>query len=286
MSAPDKEWKILDLLKLTEVLFEEKSISSPRLNAELLLSKTLNTERINLYTNFDKPLNVSEVDSFREKVKRRLNFEPIQYILGEAHFYGKTFRVNQSVLIPRAETELLVEKTIEYITRNSLIDPRLLEIGTGSGCISISVAANASCHIDAIDNNQRAIETAIENASQHKMKGNVNFFAFDFILEEVKIDKYDIIICNPPYISSNEFLDLPAEIREYEPNSALTDGGDGLEFYRKIFKQYSSVAKKPHILLEIGDGKEAAVAKLVNEFSIQNHIIHKDLLKIDRVLEF
>lgn len=286
MSSQEKQWKILELLKLTEELFSGKSINNPRLNAELLLSKTLNVERINLYTDFEKPLNQTELNQFRDKVKRRLNYEPLQYIVNEAHFYGRSFRVNSSVLIPRPETELLVEKAIDIIRETNLPEPHILEIGTGSGCISISIAANVDCRIDAIDNNENSIATAKLNASHYQLKGKISFSLSDLIKQNIKLDSYDIVISNPPYIPADEFADLPEEIRNYEPKSSLTDNGDGLTFYRRIFELYSVAKKKPCVLLEIGDKKREAVEALAGEYSISKYLFHKDLLKIERVLEF
>jgi len=285
MESKSGQLKILELLKLTENLFKEKSIVNPRLNAELLLSNCLNIERISLYTDFDKPLNETEVNIFREKVKRRLNFEPLQYILEEAHFYGKTFKVNPSVMIPRPETELLVEKTIELIRGNELAEPKILEIGTGSGCISISIASNVPCIIDAIDIDEKAVRTAEDNLLLNKTIGKINFSICDFITQDISIEDYDIIVSNPPYIPETEYFTLPDEIKKYEPQSALTDKSDGLKFYRRIFKLYKSSLKKPSCLLEIGDGKKDVVEKLVNEYSIKNYVFHKDLLNIYRVLE-
>jgi len=284
MQTQIKAKTILELIKITESLFREKEISNPRLNAELLIANTLHTERINLYIDFEKPLNETELESFREKVKRRLKNEPLQYILGEAHFFGKVFKVNPSVLIPRPETELLVEKTLELIDEKKLENPKILEIGTGSGCISISIAANSNCNIDALDNSRESIETAKQNARVNGTDDNINFFVCDFLKKDLIFDKYDIIISNPPYIPAEEFKSLEYEIKDFEPETALTDYGDGLEFYRRIFALYNSAVIKPAVLIEIGDGKKEAVEKAVNEFSIQNYTFHKDLLNIYRII--
>ncbi|HJY64514.1 MAG TPA: peptide chain release factor N(5)-glutamine methyltransferase [Ignavibacteria bacterium] len=293
MVTQTKARTILELIKVTEKLFREKEISNPRLNAELLIASTLQTERINLYLDFEKPLTDTELTDFREKVKRRQKNEPLQYILGEAHFYGRKFNVNPSVLIPRPETELLVEKTLEVIGNKKASpreggdeNPKILEIGTGSGCISISIAANINCSIDAIDNDPEAINTATYNSRINSTESRINFFVSDFIKQDLHIDKYDIVISNPPYIPAVEFNTLSREINEYEPMNALTDNGNGLEFYRRIFTLYNSAAVKPLVIIEIGDGKKEAVENLANEFSIAGFTFYKDLLNIYRLISF
>lgn len=277
---------ILEIIKAAENLFREKAVTNPRLSAELLMADTLKTERINLYMNFDKPLNEQELERYRQLVKRRLNHEPLQYIVGEAHFYGRKFLVNRSVLIPRPETELLVEKTIEIIKDKKLEHPEILEIGTGSGCISISIAAEVECSIDAIDLNSEIISAAIDNAKLNGADDRVRFSEKDFMSNSISAENYDIIISNPPYIPADEFNTLPNEIRDYEPGHALTDNLDGLEFYRRIFTLYNAAAKKPAVILEIGDGKKEKVEKTAGEYSIKNYFFHKDLLGIYRVFTF
>src|SRR4030095_2908704 len=286
MEVTQKKRQVLELLKLTENLFKERLIDNPRLNAELLLAHTLNTERIKLYLDFEKPVTDEELAEFKDKVKRRLNHEPVQYIVGEAHFFGRKFKVNKSVLIPRPETELIVEKTLETCAKNSLESPKILEIGTGSGCISISIAGAMECFIDAIELSAEAIEIAKENAEVNNTDKKINFKKNDIINQDIKLDDYDIVISNPPYISKNDFSDLAPEIKNHEPVSALTDGEDGLRFYRRIFELYNLAEKKPYVLLEIGDGKKDIVENLLKDSGIGNYFFHKDLLNINRVLEF
>lgn len=284
MNGQDKAWKILDLLKTTEELFRNRNFINPRLNAEMLLADTLKTERIKLYIDFEKPLTEPELDRFRLKVKRRLANEPLQYITGKAHFYGLEFSVNPAVLIPRPETELLVEKALEIIKGNR--KPKILEIGAGSGCISVSIAANVNCQIDAIDVSGSAIETASANAADNVLKGEITFSEKNVLGSEINFAGYDLIISNPPYIPGAEMTGLEPQVRDFEPSIALTDNGDGLEFYRRIFELYNTAGTKPAVLLEIGDGKKEAVEKLLQDFKILKYTFHKDLLNIFRVLEF
>jgi release factor glutamine methyltransferase len=279
-----RTWKILDLLKVTEEHFRKNNIESPRLNAELLLSGTLNTKRINLYLDFEKPLTESELTDYREKIRRRLTGEPVQYILGEAEFYGLKFKVNPDALIPRPETELLVDKALELIHNERLENPNILEIGTGSGCVSIAVASKALCNITAIDISEKALVTASENSLQNNTTTKVTFEHKDFFKDTGSLHGYNLVISNPPYIAAGEISSLQQEVKDFEPLNALTDNEDGLSFYRKIFELSENCDKGTGILVEIGDGKKEKVEALLREHNITNYEFYKDLINIERVL--
>ena len=285
MKETVKTWTVLDILKVTEAAFRERGISNPRLNAELLLADTTGDSRINLYLNFEKPLTESEVSLYRDKVKRRLKFEPLQYIRGKTEFYSLEFNVTPDVLIPRQETEILVEKVLEYIKVSGLECPKILEIGTGSGCISIAIAANAECNIRAFDISNEAVKVAEINATANGTSDKIKFETVDFFDPGVTFEGYDIIVSNPPYISANDVPGLNEEVNGYEPYIALTDDGDGLSFYKRIFELYNVTQNKPFIFLEVGDGKKEAIVKLLSESSVNNYIIHNDLMNMPRVLE-
>jgi len=281
-----KVWTILDILKVSEGLLKGKNIDKPRLNAELLLCDTLNTMRINLYLDFEKPLTEQEIAGYRTKIKRRINGEPLQYILGKAEFYGLKFIVNPSVLIPRQETELLVEKTLEFIHSDESVSHNILEIGTGSGCISIAIAANSECRIDAIDINSSALKTAQANSERNKTSSKINFQLKNILSDFESFNGYDIIVSNPPYIPLKEMASLQIEVKDYEPSSALTDGSDGLTFYRKIIELAKKTGNGIKVLLEIGDTSKSRVEVLLRENSINNYFFYKDLICIHRVLYF
>lgn len=285
MSTAVKTWRILDILKVTEAAFAEKGIKNPRLNAELLLAETTGESRFSLYLNFEKPLTESEVSDYREKVKRRLKHEPLQYILGKAGFYGMDLMVNPSVLIPRQETEILVEKVLEYVKGSNTARPKILEIGTGSGCISAAIAVNCECSVTAIDISAEAVDLAKENAALNNLNGKVQFITRDFFDTGLTFEGYDIIVSNPPYISAADVPGLNEEVNAYEPYIALTDSGDGLSFYKRIFELYNSSVNKPAVFLEIGDGKKESIVKLLSESNISEYNIHRDLIKLPRVLE-
>lgn len=284
MAETLKTWRVLDIIKVTEAAFADKGIKNPRLNAELLLCDITGDKRIELYLNFEKPLTKAEVEAYRQHVKRRLAFEPLQYILGKTEFYGLNFRVNCSVLIPRQETEILVEKALEYITNCKPDNPKILEIGTGSGCISAAIAANTVCEIDAVDVSPEAVNLAAENASNKELKGKIIFSVKDFFNDINSFEGYDIVVSNPPYIAASDVPGLDEEVNGYEPVIALSDNDDGLSFYRKIFQLFNSVNKKPVLLLELGDGKKEQTINLLKENGILSYKIFNDLIGIPRVL--
>ena len=274
------------ILEISEEALRKKGIENPRLNAELLLASVLNTERINLYLDFEKPLTDDEINSYREKIKRRLSREPLQYIVGYCEFYGMKFTVTPDVLIPRPETEILVEESIKRITALKTESIRILEIGTGSGCISIAIAANCDGTIDAVDLNEKALAVAARNASAYNLKSKINFQRKDLLISFHSFEEYDLVVSNPPYIPADEFELLPDEIKKFEPRNALTDEKDGLSYYRKIIELAARTKNGVRCLVEIGDGKRDRVEGLLIENSIKNYGFSKDLQGIDRVLKF
>jgi release factor glutamine methyltransferase len=284
MEQAQKTWRVLDLLKVSENLLKEKNIDNPRLNAELLLCDVLKEKRINLYLNFEKPLSESEISEFRAKLRRRLNREPLQYILGYADFYGLRFKVTPDVLIPRPETEILVEKAIEIISSFEMINPKILEIGTGSGCISIAIANKVNCKIEAIDISDDALRLAQENSDTHSTSSKFTFLKKDILTGCMNFDDYDIVLCNPPYIAAKEMETIQEEIKKHEPRKALTDEEEGLKFYKKIFELMQATSSKIKLLLEIGDGKRNAVESLLKKYNIAKFVFYKDYNGTDRVL--
>jgi release factor glutamine methyltransferase len=284
MEQAQKTWRVLELIKVTENLLREKNIENPRLNAELLLCDVLNEPRIKLYLDFEKPLSPDEINEYRSKIKRRINREPLQYILGYTEFYGLRFNVTPEVLIPRPETEILVEKAIEMISSFEIMNPKILEIGAGSGCIAVSVANKVNCSIDSIDISNEALEVAKKNSELHKTTDKIDFLNKNF-LEDIKSFKgYDIIISNPPYIPAGEIDTIQDEIKNFEPKYALTDDNEGLSFYKHIFNLAKADNSPLKIFLEIGDGKRSKIEDLLIKSGIKNFIFYKDYHGIDRVL--
>lgn len=283
MEPNQKTWHVLELLKVSENLLKEKNIDNPRLNAELLLSDILKEPRINLYLNFEKPLSEAEISGYRAHIRRRLNREPLQYILGYTEFFGIRFKVTPDVLIPRPETEILAEKAIEHISLEN-IKPKILEIGTGSGCISISIASKVNCCIDAIDISPEALEIAEQNSETHGTTSKINFINKNILTDFVDFNNYDIIISNPPYISAGEMGTVQDEIKKYEPKIALTAGEQGISFYSRIIEIFKATSSRVKLFLEIGDEKRNAVEQILKSNNITGFNFYKDYHGIDRVL--
>jgi release factor glutamine methyltransferase len=281
-----KSWKLIELLKVSENLLREKGVDNPRLNAELMLADVLKVDRINLYLDFEKPLNDEEISRYKEVIKRRLNKEPLQYILGFTEFWGLKFEVNSSVLIPRPETEMLVEKTIDIIKSDKLENPKILEIGTGSGCIAVALGKSVNCNIEAIDINPKTLETAARNAAMHNVRNSISFLNKDIFKDYTNFNNFDLVLSNPPYIHPETYSRLQAEINQFEPRIAITDNKNGLTFYEKIIELSKNNKSHCTILLEIGDGRSEEVKNIFTKRGIKDYRIYNDLQKIPRVIEY
>ena len=242
-SKTDKVWRIIDLINWGEKYLKKRSIENPRIEIELFLQHLLKCERIDLYLQFETIVKPENLVILRKWITRRINNEPIQYILGSSEFYGRPFIVNKNVLIPRPETEILIDISIQQL--KDVNNPIIFDIGTGSGCIAITIALEIPLStIIAIDVDERAISVAKNNIEKHGVK-NIEFEVTDIFHEKIN-KKADMLISNPPYISKEEVPGLMKDVKDYEPLIALTDNNDGLMFYRKIAEIM------PNILIENG----------------------------------
>lgn len=282
---------LLEIINYSAKLLAEKNIKDARLNIELMFCEILNCERIKLYLDFDKPLSQEEISKFKIMLRRRLNYEPLQYILGYTHFYGYKILLDRNVLIPRQETEILVEKVLEDIFSSGKENINILEIGTGSGCIAIALSGemnkkNINHKINAIDISENAIKMATDNARYNSiMEDKTNFEVEDFLKTDCNLENYDYIISNPPYIPISNIEKLDNEVKNYEPVNALTDGKNGLLFYEKIINFYNNNLKTAKIFFEIGDGMRDEIENILKLNKIHNYIFFKDYLNIDRILK-
>ena len=276
---------VLESIKLSTEYLQKKGVESPRINAELLLANILNCKRLDLYLKFDQPLKEEEINLYREFISRRGKFEPLQYITGSVEFFGLEFKVNKSVLIPRPETEILVETVIYSADKEENID--ILDIGTGSGNIAVSVAKNLpNSNISAIDNSSEALLVAKENAKLNSVENRINFIN-DSILNGIiySAKKYDIVVSNPPYIPVDEFQNLQPELKVYEPRTALTDEGDGFLFFRIISSKTKNMLKeKGKLFFEVGKDQYKQVENILLENDFRNVTVKKDYLNIERVV--
>jgi release factor glutamine methyltransferase len=261
----DKEiWTTLKVLNWTKGYLAEKGITNARLEAEWLLCAALDLDRIGLYLNFDKPLTDSELAAYRSLVARRANREPLQYILGSQDFYGLDFAVTPAVLIPRHDTEVLVAEAL----KRAAADCRILDIGLGSGCIAVALAANLpGAAVCGVENSAAALAVARENADRHGVR--LQFFAGS-LFEPLPSERFDVIVSNPPYIPSGDLAGLDPEVRDFEPRAALDGGTDGLDFYRLLIPAaVDHLQPGGWLLVEVGIDQAAAVKDIfaVNGFS-------------------
>jgi release factor glutamine methyltransferase len=281
MTRPRIEcWTVLKLLQWTADYFRGKKIDSARLDAELLLSATLGMDRVTLYVNFERPLNADELSRYREKVQRRASREPVQYILAETEFWSLPFNVNSAVLIPRADTEVLVEEALKRIDGCC----RVLDIGTGSGAIAIALAhERPKVHVTAIDCSAAALEVARGNAQRNRVEDRVACLAGE--LKSLPPGPFDMIVSNPPYIPSRDWEQLMPEVRDHEPRLALDGGDDGLEAYRLIAVQAVQIlSPNGWLLVEVGIGQAAVVSALFRAAGLSDVLQRDDYAAIPRVV--
>ncbi len=276
---------VLNSILLSTDYLKNKGIDSPRINAELLLANILNCKRMDLYLRFDQPLSKIETEKYRQALRRRAKKEPLQYIIGEVEFYGMIFNVNPKVLIPRQETEILVETVIENFTTEN--DVKILDIGCGSGNIIISLIKNIKKSDGvSIDISDDAIGTAKENAVQNEVANNISFIKKDILKDDMEsLGKFDIIVSNPPYISKKEFGTLQKEILEHEPKLALTDFNDGLSFYKTISEKAPMLLKpNGQLFFEVGYNQAGQVKNIMEENGFNKINIVKDYSDVERVV--
>ena len=275
---------VLESIKLSTEYLEKKGVESPRINAELLLAHILKCKRLDLYLTFDRPLSEEEVSLYRSFLKRRGEFEPLQYIVGSVEFFGLPFFVNSSVLIPRQETEILVEEIIERNKNNPSI--KILDIGTGSGNIAISLAKNLpGSTVTASDISEDALKLAAKNSVLNGTDSLVKFIENDILKGFPEEKGFDVIVSNPPYVSVKEFEKLRPELKVYEPRQALTDNADGLIYYREISLKAKELLKRGgRLYFETGEGQSGSVRKILEENSFTSIMTKNDYLNIERVV--
>lgn len=283
MEQSRKMWTISSLLAWTIKYFQSKNIASARLDAEVLLAHLLGQKRIYLYVHFDEPLQEEELSKFHDYVVKRANHMPVAYIIGEKEFMGLPFKVTRDTLIPRPDTEILVEHTLAQLDKEQEIT--IADIGTGSGAIILSLLANLpKAYGTAVDISPKALAVAKENAQSLEVIDRCDF-AFGDLLSPLTDKKFDVIVSNPPYIPQADMAGLERDVKDYEPHSALTDNGDGLSFYRRLWSEASAYLNAGGFLaVEIGIHEAVAVKQFAEENNWQNVQIIKDYAGIDRVV--
>ncbi len=267
---------VLDKVKTA---LKEKGIESSSLDAALILSEVLKLSRIQLVTHNNDEISDDKLHIIEEYTKRRLGREPMQYILGHCEFMGMDFEVNKNTLIPRADTENVVERAIDIIREKGY--KSVLDIGTGSGAIAVSIGKYTDTDVTAVDISRPALETAVKNARKNNV--NINFIESD-LFENVR-GSFDMIVSNPPYIESSVIDTLDVQVRDHEPVLALDGGEDGLYFYRRIISKLPVFLKKKGcIIFEIGYNQGYALCSMLKENNFKNISVRQDLSGLDRVV--
>lgn len=272
--------KINEILKSTAERLKRADIDTANLDARLLLCEYLQKDKLYTLVNANEEIEIDE--GFESLVLRRENHEPMQYILGKTEFYGLEFKVNKNVLIPRPDTEILVERVIGYVGDNPY---SVIDIGTGSGCIPVTIAVNCkNAKVYTVDVSLEATKVATENASLNGVRERIEFLNMD-ILSEFPDIQVDCIVSNPPYIEDDVVLTLMSDVKDYEPHIALCGGADGLVFYRRIAeKGFGIIKNEGFIAFEVGHTQATEVGEILKNNGFSDIDIIKDFAGIKRVV--
>ncbi len=278
-------WTIRRMIKWMSEDFSKRELSSPRLDAELLVAHALSVPRVQLYMDLDRPLQQGELDQIRALVARRRKFEPVAYILGQREFYGRAFAVSPHVLIPRPDTETLVERALAIIDATGV--SIVWDICAGSGAIGLSILAErpeVRCVLS--DLSEEALAVARANAQSLGVAERAEFLLGDGFGPFEPGQTAGLICVNPPYVSTAQMAELSPDVREHEPQLALLAGDDGLAFYRSFLPALGPwLAAGGAALLECGRGQAENVVALAREAGLREVKIHNDLTGVGRVVE-
>ena len=275
----------LAYLELAAKFLAGRGIASARLDAELLLAFVLGTDRVGVYLRFDRPLGRAEVDDYRAMIKRRGDGEPVAHLTGTREFWSRPFAISPDVLVPRPETELVVERALALVpTRERAL--RVLDLGTGSGAIAVALATELpGADVTAVDVSEAAAAIAERNVAAAGLANRVRVVVSDWTAALASGDRFDLVVGNPPYIPSDDIAALSPEVRR-EPRVALDGGADGLDAYRRIVPEAARVlAAGGAVVLEVGAGQAPSVAELLAAHGFTGVARHADLAGIERVVE-
>ena len=282
------EWTIQKLLTWITEYLTKNNVDAPRLSAELLLSHVLECKRIDLYTQYTSAVAKEHLDRLHELVKRAGKHEPVAYLVGRTEFYSIELEVSPDCLIPRPETELLVQRAIEFL-RGREGPQHVCDVCTGCGCIAVAVAKNfPQAHVTATDISDQALAVAARNVAKHGLQDRIELLAgdlFEPLVPHLDVTQWDLIACNPPYVSAAEYEKLDTNVRDYEPRQALLGGDDGLDVYRRICEDIERFLKPGGaLLLEIGYAQGPAVKEMLEATDLFAEVtVEKDFHNNDRV---
>ena len=282
-----EEWTIQKLLNWITEYLTQRDVDAPRLSAERLLSSVLGLKRIELYTQYNKPVAPEQLEQLRGLVKRAGRHEPVAYLVGKTEFYSLEFDVTPDCLIPRPETELLAQRAIEFLRQRS--GPQsVCDLGTGCGILAVTIARNVpDAKVVATDISEPALAVAARNVEKHQLQDRIELRHGDLFEPLVaKLDQFDVIVSNPPYVSAAEYEALEKNVKDYEPRLALYAGADGLDVYRRISEKAEQFLKPDGLLLlEIGYTQGDAVRALLEHAGTFTDIkVEKDLNRNDRIV--
>lgn len=282
--SSDDQWTVRRILDWTINYLKEQGSESPRLEAEILLAHARNCRRIQLYTQFDQPLTDQERGVMRNLVKRRGAAEPVAYLVGHKEFFSLDFLVRPGVLIPRPETEVLVSEALD--AARTIPVPRVLDLCTGSGCVGIAIAKNApAAQVTAVELHEPALAAARENVERNGVQGRVMVLQGDLYAPIPSGERFELIVSNPPYVAQSEISELPRDVRDHEPHSALDGGPDGLDVIRKIVEDAPAwLAPGGRLLLEFSPEQAGGIRDLCERRGFANTAIKNDLAGRPRVI--
>jgi release factor glutamine methyltransferase len=274
---------VLELLRTTTLYFGKKGVEQPRLSIEHLLADSLGKKRIELYLEFDRSLSARELEPLREKVRRRAEGEPLQHLLGHWDFFGRTFKTDWRALIPRSETELLVETILKEFATCAECANRLVDIGTGSGILAITFALERpGLEVAAVDLSEEALALAQENAERLGVSGRIAFRLSD-LLDQVE-GPFHWIVANLPYIPTADLNALQREVK-FDPALALDGGKDGLTIIKRLIESVpGKIAPNGMIALEFGQGQAERIGEILAENNYRDISIKKDYQGVERLL--
>ena len=271
-----------EILKKGSNFLKKNKIKNPYFDTELILSKVTNKQREEILLNINNKLKNEEIFRFNDYLSRRRQKEPMAYILGYKHFWKHKFLTNKSVLIPRPDSELIVEETLKHLPIDK--SKKILDVGTGSGCIVVSlIKERPKCAATAIDISRKALNVAKTNAKLHQVENKIKFINID--IDKYKSSNYDLIISNPPYINSIELNRLDDDIKFHEPKIALSGGSDGLREIKKVIIKSKQLLKiNGKLILEIGHKQKNLCLKILNKNGFYTNKVSKDLSGKDRCI--
>lgn len=283
------QWTIQSLLTWITDYLARNEVDAPRLSAELMMSHVLGLKRIELYTQFDRVVAKEHLDRLHDLVKRAGQHEPVAYLVGKTEFYSVEMEVSPDCLIPRPETELLVQRAIEFLRTRS--GPQYVcDVCTGCGCIAVAIAKGfPDAKVTATDISDKALAVAARNVEKHQLQDRITLLCgdlFEPLVPHLDVTQWDLIACNPPYVSTAEYEKLDKNVRDYEPQQALLAGDDGLDVYRRLCESIDRFLKPGGaLMLEIGYAQGPAVRTMLDAANLFAEVtIEKDLHNNDRIV--